>query len=104
VYINVAWFPIGGTDPIDIESEILALLMHGDLRFVDPYTPWDGFFIASIKKGNSRQEIQLLHDELRKIAANRFSYVITVTPNSWDLCRSADQTDPVYAKIVAYQT
>jgi hypothetical protein len=104
MYINVAWFPLNGTSPVDIEGEILGLLTHPDLRFTDVYTPWDGFFIASIKKGNSRQEIQLLHDELRKTAGNRFSYVVTVTPNSWDLCRSADQTDPIYAKIVAYQT
>ena len=104
MYINLAWFPLNGTDPHTIEGEILGAFSSGKVKFVDFFTPFDGCFFASVDAGQTQKQVERLHAQLLPLSTNRFAYVITVSPNGQDLCRSADQTDPIYDHMVAFVT
>src|SRR5258705_5029766 len=105
MYINLAWSRLDTTIPMeDIEGEILGAISSPAVRFVHFFTPWDGCFFACVRTGETAREIERLHQLLLPPSAGRFAYVITVSPNFQDLCRSADQTGAGYDKLVTYET
>jgi hypothetical protein len=103
MYIHLSWSPLNGTRRDEIESELYGLI-DVDLGFCDTYSPWSGSFVSTIETGGSRTNIQDLQRELRKVAKDRYSYVITFSDNDEQMWRSVDQTEPVYARMVGHVT
>jgi hypothetical protein len=103
VYINLAWTRLDQTVPVeDIEGEIFAAFAQ--VKMVDWFTPWDGCYFASVQSGQTQRQVEKLHQLLVGDAVGRYSYVITVSPNFQDLCRSDDLTDPAWDAMVDYET
>jgi hypothetical protein len=102
MYIAIHWAPIGAADPIEIESEIVAAVERGE--FINPLPVRDGLFLADIVAGEDRYQVQELHSALLEACPNKFSYVITVSPNFWALASSPDMPRPQFARIANYET
>jgi hypothetical protein len=102
MYITVAWSAIPPTDPIDAEADIFAAL--SGLAFDKIYNAHDNVMLAAIRKGNGREQMQLLDTELRKTCVGRFSYIVTVTPTDWDLVNAPDVDYNDLKPIIKYKT
>jgi hypothetical protein len=102
MYISLTWTPLGTSDPDLVEGEILAGLAL--FKFTNFFPPFEGLFLADISKGETRQQVQLLHSHLLAQSDSRFSYVITVSPNFSALAASDDLPPGDLAKIVNFAT
>jgi hypothetical protein len=88
MYITVGWSPLGATAPQTVETEILATIRKH--KFVNTFAAHPQLILANIEQNFDPDQVQALHDELRQLAQTRYSYVITLSPNVWDLVASDD--------------
>ena len=102
MYITLTWSSLNNTKTSDIEAEIEAEIKK--LEFVHVFSPYDGVYHASVKKGESAKQIQKLCNRLVNVGADRYSFVITLAADSQALWRSPDMTDQTFAKMEAYVT
>lgn len=102
MYLTLTWSPLNGTATNTIEAEIFAAISA--FKFMHTFIPHDGVFHASVLKGETQKQIQLLANKLLETSDGRFTFVITVSANSQTLWRSRDMTAPSFATIVKYVT
>ncbi len=102
MYISLSWQAADGVDPDLVEAEIFSVVEA--LAFDNILNAVDGLFLADIRHGEDREQVQELHNRLRDVAPNRFSYVVTVSPDGWDLVASRDIPRAPLRTIVDYST
>jgi hypothetical protein len=102
MYIALSWMPIGESDVDEIEGEILAAIAA--FKFVNFFPPYEGMFLANIRKKESMFEVQRLHSALLDTCTGRFSYVIAIAPNFQTLPISPDLPTDACKRIVDYET
>jgi hypothetical protein len=101
MYIALSWSVLAPADPIDVESEIFSAI--NALAFDNIFNPQDNLFLADIRRNFTRQQVQLLHDALKPVSNESFTYAITVSPSFWDIAASGLDADAL-RRIVKYET
>lgn len=105
MYITVGWTVLAGESAAGVEAEIVSTIRK--YHFVNPVVAHAQLALANIERDYDPDQAQLLHDELRQLAPARYSYVITVSPNLWDLVASDDVETASASQlrtIVTYRT
>lgn len=102
MYLTLTWSPLNGTTKTTIEAEIFAAISA--FKFVHTFISHDGVFHASILKGETLKQVQLLCNKLLETSDDRYTFVITISANSQTLWRSRDMTAPSFATMVKYVT
>lgn len=88
MYMTLGWSPLGADTPQAIQTEILTTIQKH--KFANTLVAHPQLILANIERDFDPDQVQALHDELRQLAQTRYSYVITLSPNVWDLVASDD--------------
>jgi hypothetical protein len=105
MYMTLGWSPANPATNDAITTEILATIKKH--RFVNTLPAHAQLILANIEENFDPDQVQALHDELRQLAQARYSYVITLSPNVWDLVASDDIESAASGQlrtIVTYRT
>lgn len=104
MYITLWWTTAGDAGPV--EAAISGCITARG--FTNLCTVQQGLMVANITHDFTRQQVQLLHDDLKQVKnVDTFSWLITVSPNFWDYIASPDVEAgkrPELATIVNYAT
>ena len=104
MYITLWWTTAGAAGPV---QTAITQCIQGR-GFTNVCTVQQGLVVANITHDFTRQQVQLLHDDLKQVnGVDAFSWLITVSPNFWDYIASPDVEAvkrPELATIVNYAT